>query len=309
MIHYLVTAAHRYTIDKLLEARAGALPVMIEPVTYEEAFRGRHFSSGTFIFTDLERLTVEDQERAAKVWSTLARAGRRIRLLNHPIDVMRRYELLRELFERGINDFNVYRLNEARRPQRYPVFIRSEDDHRGSQTILLRSAADLDGAIAEMAALGRSRDSRLIVEFHAAADDRGYFRVYGAQCIGGTVIPRSLVFGKHWVVKRTSVELDEDLLAKEREFLATNPHQDFVRRIFEIARIDYGRMDYTVVGGCLQVYEINTNPVLHYRNASVRHATHFPDLPSSVDRMVAALAALDGPSAEAAGAARSTAEG
>jgi hypothetical protein len=42
---------------------------------------------------------------------------------------MSRYELLRNLREEGINDFDVIRADERRWPERYPVFLRHEHDH------------------------------------------------------------------------------------------------------------------------------------------------------------------------------------
>ena len=56
------------------------------------------------------------------------------RVLNHPTTSMRRYELLRTLFERGDSSFNVYRLTECRQPQRWPVFIREENEHTHNMT-------------------------------------------------------------------------------------------------------------------------------------------------------------------------------
>ena len=35
-----------------------------------------------------------------------------------------------------------------------------------------------------------------------------------------------------------------------------------VRRAFEAAEIEYGRADFGIVGGTVQIYEINTNPIM-----------------------------------------------
>ena len=55
--------------------------------------------------------------------------------------------------------------------------------------------------------------------------------------------------------------LDEHLLDEERAFVAENPHNDQLQEVFELANIQYGRIDYAVVDGRLQVWEINTNPM------------------------------------------------
>jgi hypothetical protein len=308
-ICYIVTAAHRYTIDKLLAACDGQLPVQILPITYGELYTGLQLPRGTMIFTDLERLAPGERRWAARVWDSLSQPDLTARLINHPIQAMRRYELLRELFERGINDFNVYRLNDARRVRRYPVFIRREDNHGGSETPLLHSPAELQAAEYTLATQGKARDLRMIVEFHAAADECGYYRVYRVQRIGDMIIPMSIAVSKNWVVKRTDIELDDDLVAREREYLTTNPHREFVRGIFDIAGIGYGCMDYAMVGSRPQVYEINTNPTLCYPNMIPRQARHFPDLPSSVDKLVAGFAALNGPFADIGATARHSRQG
>src|SRR6185503_2337623 len=40
------------------------------------------------------------------------------------------------------------------------------------------------------------------------------------------------------------------------------PHAERIAEVFRIARTDYGRIDYTFVGGRLQTYEINLNPTV-----------------------------------------------
>ena len=42
----------------------------------------------------------------------------------------------------------------------------------------------------------------------------------------------------------------------------SNPYGDAMRRVFELANIDYGRVDFGLVGGQPQIYEINSNPDL-----------------------------------------------
>ncbi len=292
MIHYVVTAEHRYTIDKLLDAYAGRMPVELQVRPYQEVFESREFRTGTYVFTDLDRLSQSQLEHTARIWNALARAGDAVRLLNHPIRVKQRYELLRTLYERGTNCFDAYRMTEARRPRRYPVFVRVEDDHRGSQTDLLRNRGQLEAAVDEMAGEGRCRDRLIATEFHGAPDDRAMYRKYGAMCIAGTVIPRQLLFSRHWVVKGTKVEIDDDLRAKEHEYLSTNPHAELLREVFRVARIDYGRVDYAVVGGRVQIYEINTNPNV-YAGSERRQKEWYPDLVPASDRLLAALGAIE----------------
>lgn len=292
MIHYVVTARHDFTVKRLLEARRGCLPVEVVPLTYEALLAGHWLPATTFIFTDFDWLTVQTLQRAAAAWRTLRASGRRLRLLNHPLLAMQRYELLREMFERGINDFNVYRLTEARRPARYPVFLRSEKEHYGVDTGLIGSPAELDAAIAGLVEAGRSREALIAVEFHAVPDSRGYYRKYGAFYVAGRVIPRSVEFSRSWIVKRNEIEPDDVMLAIEYEYLVTNPHRELLRQVFEAARIDFGRVDYGIVDGRVQIYEIHTNPGLLWEGDAV-HARGRPDFQRATDRLLEALAACD----------------
>jgi hypothetical protein len=260
MIFYITTKKHRHTLDEFLATWGKELVGTIVPVGYETLFRMHTLPVGSYIFADLERLSPEDLERAALVWTTLSSSGRDVRLFNHPLRAMRRYELLREMRERDINDFDVYRLTEARRPSRFPVFIRLENDHNGSITKLLHSPRELDAAIERLTTVGCNRDTLLITEFNATTDQRGLYRKYGAFAVGERIIPRHLLFSRHWQLKYQDF-VDDATTAEEWRFLRTNPHEEALQEIFAAARIDYGRIDYSVVDGRIQVFEINTNPL------------------------------------------------
>ncbi len=53
---------------------------------------------------------------------------------------------------------------------------------------------------------------------------------------------------------------DDRLLAEELDYMRTNPHENELLAIFNLARIDYGRIEYSLYNGRIQVWEINTNP-------------------------------------------------
>lgn len=48
----------------------------------------------------------------------------------------------------------------------------------------------------------------------------------------------------------------------ERQYVQTNPHESPLKEIFRLANIEYGRVDYSMYQGKIQVWEINTNPVI-----------------------------------------------
>ena len=54
--------------------------------------------------------------------------------------------------------------------------------------------------------------------------------------------------------------INESIIKQSKEYMRENSHAEIILKIFSIANIDYGRMDYSIVEGKLQTYEINTNP-------------------------------------------------
>jgi len=251
-------------IKNHLAWRGKPMASVVRPMTYARLFKTTSIKAGLYIFSDLERLTPVETELAAKIWSTIRNSGQQIMLLNDPIRGMRRYELLRSLYEQGINPFNVYKLTEVRMPERYPVFIRFENDHKGSRSPLLKNKDELLAAISDLEAQGMNRESLIIVEYVDTADEKGIYRKYSHFYVNGEVIPRHLFQGGNWMLKVPG-KLDDTALAEERKFIESNPFREEISRIFRIARIDYGRIDFAVLNNRILVWEINTNPHITHR--------------------------------------------
>ena len=262
MLRFVVHTAHRLTLSPYVEDWAGDFAPHIEVIGYDELFRARRLPLCTHVFTDFDRLTPSECENAAFFWNALAHGPSPVKLLNHPLRAMRRYELLRALHERGLNDFDVYRPTEARAPLRYPVFLRRENEHLGPESGLLRSRSELDGALESLCDQSQCREVRLVVEYSAEPAGDGIYRKYGAFFVDGEVIPRHVLFSREWFVKGRTKIIDEAVLAEEERFLETNPDTQQIAEIFRIAHIDYGRIDYAWVNGKFQTYEININPTV-----------------------------------------------
>ena len=260
MICYVSFRLHQDTLRRFLETLGRRVARRVRLVSYERLLASARVPVATYVFADIERLSPAETERAAAVWSAL-RADGRSRLVNDPVRAMRRYELLRTLFEAGQNPFDVYHLTEARRPTRYPVFIRGENDHGGPLSGLLEDAAALARSIDRLVAEGRPREDKLITEFVDVRDAEGYVHKYGAFRIGSRIVPRHLLFSREWAIKGWGIETGrEDLLRAELAYVEENPHAALLMPFFETARIDYGRIDYAMVDGRPVVFEINTNP-------------------------------------------------
>src|SRR5262249_32517054 len=108
------------------------------------------------------------------------------------------------------------------------------------------------------------RDRVIAVEYCHTADASGVFRKYSALKIGPRMLPRHLLFSRDWVDKTPDL-VTEAFVAEEAEFFARDPHAAALARIFALAKIDFGRIDYGVKDGAIQVWEINTNPMITAR--------------------------------------------
>ncbi len=141
------------------------------------------------------------------------------------------------------------------------MFLRREDDHRGNLTPLLRDQAALDRELKYVRLQGNHLADILVVEFCDTSDRAGVFRKYSAFVVDKQVLPRHLLFGHNWNLKKPSLKTDE-LNQEQNRYLETNPHESFVADAFRRTNIDYGRIDCGLAGGVPQVWEINTHPTV-----------------------------------------------
>lgn len=255
----------------------------------------------TWIFSDFDLLDPKPSVAVSRLWHALADRGDR--MLNHPTRSMRRYELLRTLHDRGINDFDVYLVTDPRRPRRYPVFARWANAHSGPITPLMADAAALERHLDAWIAAGRSRENVLIVEHCDTREANGVIRVHGAFRIGDRIIPEHLWFSAEWAMKLRSswnfgqLRVDRPALLREEErYYEENPHEAEIRRIFDLARIEYGRMDYGIRDGRIQVWEINGNPDVSFDCwVSLPERDAGPIARRFTEQFGAAMAAIDSP--------------
>lgn len=264
MIHFFATGQHAYTFRWFLEDWAPGLRKHAAVIPYENVGNLARLGPGLFVFADLERLQPGTTPMAVAVHRRLVDADQGSRVLNDPARSLRRTELLEHLHGLGRNRFAAYRLGEVDGDLRYPVFIRDAHDHEGPISNLLRDESALRRAVFEVVRKGIDPDRLLVVEFCDVMGPDDLRRKYGAFRIGARVIPGHVVFGRRWNQKWEDV-VDGRTSAEERAFIEDNPHRSELMEIFQEARIDYGRIDYGILDGQIQVWEINTNPVLLQR--------------------------------------------
>jgi hypothetical protein len=258
MIHFLAPAGERL-FHNYLDVRGRSIADRFEIVAYEQL--PQRFRGGTYVFSALEQLSPAMERLVASLHAQLARCEG-VRILNAPGRTLRRYELLTELAARGLNEHRARRANDDLRGLRYPVFVRGERTHEGALSPLLHDAADVESWIGRLAVIGWKVDELLVVELCETADAHGIYRKYAAFIVGDCILPRSLDYGRDWMLKRQGTEYSRETLAEEHEYITTNPHETQLREIFTIAGVDYGRIDYAMQDGRVRTWEINLHPTI-----------------------------------------------
>lgn len=287
MIVFLATGSHTYTFDAL--RRDGRVETLVLP--YQQAFRARRLRRATYVFTDLDRLGFWDLELAARLYRWLSARGSRV--LNDPARARQRYDLLRTLKAEGLNSFDVWRVAETTRPARFPVFLRTDSAHRGPCSDLLHDQAAVDKAVRKALSAGIPRRELLLVEYCAEPVRENLFRKHAAFRIGARIITSLGVHETAWAAKHGSSGVaGAALYDEEYRIVRDNRYADALWPVFRAAEIAYGRADFGVVDGRVEVYEINTNPHIK-RLASHAYPVRMEAEGLVFDGIMAALAAVD----------------
>jgi len=261
MIYHLASQEGSDTMNTYAASWGPAAGSRMQILLYKDLWEMKQLKRGSYIFSDLERLSPPELRLAQRVWETISDTEPRIRLLNNPSRVLCRYPLLRKLFEEGKNRFQAVRATEPLHSLRFPVFVREENDHNGNLTPLIHSPADLAWPLRSLTLRGYRLSDLLVVEFCDTSDRAGIFRKYSAFRIGNEILPRHVLFSRNWNLKRP--DLVDPPFAKEKDdYLSQNPHRAWLEEIFDFAGIEYGRIDYSMLGEVPQVWEINTNPMV-----------------------------------------------
>jgi hypothetical protein len=294
VIYLLTTPSHVYTHDCLLQRE----DVKVEIRDYESLHGERMFPRGTYIFTDMDRLGGRALAGTAELHRRLRFGGARV--LNDPARVLGRYGLLRKLHAEGINDFTAYRADSCETPVRWPVFLRSDGGHDRPLSGLIHGPARLAEAIEARVAEGAPITTLLIVEYAAQEAAPGLFRKLSVFRLGDAMIGHTCVHDRKWIVKYgkggiATPELYED----EYRIVAENPYGETLRRVFDLAGIEYGRADFGLIDGRPQIYEINTNPHVVLEPKSNGIARRDDTNAVFRSKYLAALKALDAPAAMA----------
>jgi hypothetical protein len=97
-------------------------------------------------------------------------------------------------------------------PERYPVFLRGEDDHGDATSPLLGSETELRAELARRPDAEELRENTLVAEFCDTSDETGMFRKHGAFRVGHQILPRHIFVSRGWMLKSTR---DSDGLTRQ----------------------------------------------------------------------------------------------
>lgn len=260
MILFLTTRGHEFGVKLLVEKAFPDLPDC-RTMTYEDMFLTTSLPVATYIFCDIERLAPWETRIAAERYKALKTAG--MHCLNNPARVMLRSELLRKLFRRKLNPFNVYAANLRPRPRKFPVFVRSEAEHQRVFLDLLPDQAALDSKLHTLRRQGWALRHLLVVEFTATPIAPGVWQRTGTFRIGEGLSVDSFALENHWrVANGTKGLATEAMFQAEHDAVRSNALAEAVRPAFEVAEIEYGRCDHATYDGREVIFEINTNPTI-----------------------------------------------
>ena len=262
MIYFLLRLPQLDTVNNLFTRLEPTMGDRLQKLPYTDLFEMTIAPAGVYVFTGLDQLSKAQTQAATQVCDRFRKDGSIV--MNHPGRAMDRFELLSTLHSLGLNEFRAFRAAEFEKMEAtYPMFVRSNSQHTGPLSHLLRSPSEVKHAIRRARLWGHADDDLLVVEYCHIQDEDGFFRKYSAFRIGDAIIPCYLEHGDDWHVKRTLSRPKAgapDLADEELGFVQQNPHEIELKRVFEIARIEYGRIDYAVRNGRLQVWEINSAP-------------------------------------------------
>jgi len=263
MLNFFVNRRYAYTFSIFaLEWASPRFREVVKIIPYDRLPLIMDILPGTFVFSDLERLNSLQLNVLETFCDQLVSADADISIINHPKSVLNRYNLLRALYEAGINKYNVYPATDSACSPQYPIFLRMTNDHKGPLTDLLYNTQQRDAKLLQTAMQGFDTKHMLQVEFCETKGQDGLYRKYSAFRFGADqIIPGHMIFARDWIAKDGDPP-DTHTLQESERYLQQNPHADKLMEIFELAGITYGRIDYSILAGNIQTWEINTNPIL-----------------------------------------------
>lgn len=261
MIVFVAPAGGEFGIRDFLRSDGARVANRIRVMTYHEMFGGSPLPVGAWVFAGLDQLTPTELRLVVRCRARIHTIAPSLACLNDPLRWKDRFGLLEAAFAAGENPFRAMRATQIAASYRYPVFVRSSLEHTGSLTPLLRRRSAVIREIGRAVASGHRLRDLLVVEYSDTAVD-GVFTKYSAVRLGDLILPRAMTRSQDWVTKYGGLNQARQAGDLDLEYVQANPHAAWLDRIFDLAGVDYGRIDYAVHRGRPLVWEINTNPTI-----------------------------------------------
>lgn len=258
MITFFATKKKRKIIGWFLQNWPNPSADSFQVIAYEDLPLIRSITPGVYIFSDLDRAHGVHFTNILQLTKFLETSFGRGVIINHPEHILLRFNLLERLGRNNLNKFKVFSCTNECGPFRFPVFIRYRNDHNGPLTELLFTRDEYMACVVELCNSKINLDDLMVIEYCDTCSADKLFRKYSSFIIGDKIIPGHMIFTRHWVAK----DCDTPIMSEVNEYLSSNPHETELRRIFNMAGVNYGRIDYSLYRGKIQTWEINTNPVL-----------------------------------------------
>jgi len=259
MIILIVTRGNDYTLRSLVKGTFGPSVPKFRMMRYEQLFGAAWAPRATFIFGDLERLAPWELRIAADLHRSMTDAG--LRCLNDPAKAMARVEFSETMHRTGKNPFRVYRADTRPVPDRFPVFLRGENDHAKPEAALYRDQGQLDAAIDALRQAGTPLRGMLVSELAAEPYSEGLWAKWGTWRIGDRMAVEHIAVDDTWLVKTGDhKKITDAIAADEHDAVVTNRYASELKQAFDLASVEFGRADHAAFGGRQAVFEINTNP-------------------------------------------------
>ena len=260
MIRFVVPREQEFGIVEFLETDAREIAGRFSVLHYETLAERTSLPGGCYVLAALDQLTAPALAMVAGVEAQLRRAGAATRVLNSASGTLHRLALLDTLRAAGLSQHCAMRASAELGTIAFPVFLREEHHHTGSLSALLRTPEALAEELARSVLRGFRLDELLVVEFVDTADKHGVYRKYAAHRLGDAIVPQFMDSAASWLLKRDASHVTAATLAEEEAYVLANPHEHELRRIFDLAGVGFGRIDYAVKDHRIHTWEINLNP-------------------------------------------------
>lgn len=291
MLYYVCARSNAQTLGPLLLYFQPDLLRFVRIVPSDSVEVLEEIDTGLVIWTDFDLFTPYETAGTLDVCRRLSTRPT-VSQLNNPEASLQRFDLLRALHAKGVNTFNVFRVTEAAAVKRHPVFIRRESGTTKRPPQLLFNLDQLTSAIARIVSTPAEGADLVVIELGNAPDRDGYFKKYGVYRVGERIYPQHVVLAQNWFAKFPRYRGNTAQKHAQNDYFNGSPDVDALMQLFALAHIEYGRMDYCIVDGRIEVFEINTNPAV-INNPPTRFDRF--DYGLWADRHADALLCLDGP--------------